>query len=387
VVRLEIFQTIAVWHRQSMAHREMARRLKLDVKTVRRIVAKIEELLTRLDAGVAALKRAQANLMRYKASVLKAACEGRLVPTEAELAHAEGRTYEPASELLQRILSERRAKWEADLRAKGKDRGKAKYDGPQLPDMNDFPKLPEGWCWAKLGAVFDIKLGGTPSRQQSSYWNGTIPWVSSGEVAFNRISATREGITEEGLNNSNVKLLPPGTVLLGMIGEGKTRGQAAVLTIDATTNQNVAAIVCSETPIPPAWIFYWLWARYEETRKSSSGGMQYALNRERIHNFDFTIPPLAEQVRIVTELERTLSVVAKIELSININLVRAERLRQAVLKRAFSGKLVPQDPNDEPASASLERIRAERTTPISQQLSLIEDVPVSSKRVNKRRKE
>ena len=113
-----------------------------------RIVAKIEEQFTRLDAGVAALKRAQANLKRYKAAVLKAACEGRLV--------AQDPSDEPASELLKRILAERRAKWEADLRAKGKDPKKAKYEEPQAPDIDELPELPSGWCWATVDTIFSM---------------------------------------------------------------------------------------------------------------------------------------------------------------------------------------------------------------------------------------
>ena len=121
-----------------------------------RIVEAIETHFTRLDAAVAALKRVKANLKRYRASVLKAACEGRLVPTEAELARAEGRDYEPADVLLKRILAERRAKWEADelakMTAKGNppkdDRWKAKYKEPQPPDTSDLPELPEGWAVA-----------------------------------------------------------------------------------------------------------------------------------------------------------------------------------------------------------------------------------------------
>ncbi len=115
----------------------------------RRIVAKIEELLTRLDAGVASLKRAQANLKRYKASVLKAACEGRLVPTEAELARAEGRSYEPASELLQRILVEREGRGDARRRPL-----------PQPPDTRGLPELPEGWCCTFLKPLLSFERTG-----------------------------------------------------------------------------------------------------------------------------------------------------------------------------------------------------------------------------------
>ena len=91
---------------------------------------------------MAALRRAQANLKRYRASVLKDACEGRLVPTEAELARSEGREYEPADVLLERILAERRARWESQEKRRGK------YKEPSAPDTSALPELPEGWVWA-----------------------------------------------------------------------------------------------------------------------------------------------------------------------------------------------------------------------------------------------
>jgi len=121
-----------------------------------RIVAEIEKQLTRLEAGVGALKRVQANLKRYRAAVLKAAVEGRLVPTEAELARREGRSYDRASELLDGLLAERRARWERDQFAKmcqdgnsSKDgKSKSKYKEPTGPDITNLPKLPAGWLWA-----------------------------------------------------------------------------------------------------------------------------------------------------------------------------------------------------------------------------------------------
>jgi type I restriction enzyme S subunit len=116
-----------------------------------RIVSAIEQQFTRLDAGVAALKRVQAKLKRYRAAVLKAAVEGKL--TEAW--RAEHPATEPASILLERILKERRARWEADLRAKGKDPAKVKYVEPAKPDLENLPELPEGWCWATLEQLSD----------------------------------------------------------------------------------------------------------------------------------------------------------------------------------------------------------------------------------------
>ena len=320
----------------------------------RRIVAEVETQFTRLDALVAALRRVQANLKRYRASVLKDACEGRLVPTEAELARSEGREYESADVLLERILVERRARWESQEKRRGK------YKEPSAPDASALPELSEGWVWIALGQCFDVYVGATPRRNREDYWNGEIAWVSSGEVSFKRITETRETITTEGLKNSSTDLHPPGTVLLGMIGEGKTRGQVSILDIYACNSQNSAAIRVSEAGASPEFVYYYLWGQYRETRRIGSGNNQPALNKSRVQEIFLPLPPLSEQERIVAEVERRLSVVQQAEATVEASLARAERLRQSILKQAFSGRLVPQDPDDEPASVLLERIRAER---------------------------
>ena len=320
----------------------------------RRIVAEIETQFTRLDASVAALRRAQANLKRYRASVLKDACEGRLVPSEAELARSEGREYESSDVLLERILAERRARWESQEKRRGK------YREPSAPDTSALPELLEGWAWSSLGQCFDVYVGATPRRTREDYWNGEIAWVSSGEVSFNRIAETRETITVEGLKNTSTDLHPPGTVLLGMIGEGRTRGQVSILDIPACNSQNSAAIRVSEAGTSAEYVFYYLWGQYRETRQIGSGNNQPALNKTRVQEIPLPLPPLDEQHRIVAEVERRLSVVQQAEATVEASLARAERLRQSILKHAFSGRLVPQDPDDEPASVLLERIRAER---------------------------
>ena len=138
----------------------------------RRIVAEIEKQFTRLDASVDGLKRARANLKRYRTSVLKAAYEGNLVSTEAELARAEGRNYEPADLLLERILTKRRAQSESHEKRRGK------YKEPAVPDTTDLPELPEGWVWSNLGGVFEVHVGATPRRARPDFWNGGVAWVS-----------------------------------------------------------------------------------------------------------------------------------------------------------------------------------------------------------------
>ena len=182
-----------------------------------RIIAEIEKQFTGLDASVAALKRVQANLKRYRASVLKAACEGKLVPIEAELAQAEGRDYEPADRLLERILAERRARWESQVKRR------RRYEEPVEMDTSSLPELPEGWVWSSMGQSFDVYIGSTPKRAKLEYWNGDLAWVSSSEVAFSRIKCTREYITEEGLRNSSLYVHPEGHRTIGHDRRGQNK--------------------------------------------------------------------------------------------------------------------------------------------------------------------
>ena len=328
-----------------------------------RIVAKLEELLSDLDAGVAELKAAQKKLAQYRQSLLKAAVEGALT---AEW-RAQHTPTETGAQLLERILTERRARWEAKQLAKFKEQGKTppidwqkKYPEPVKPDSADLPVLPERWAWSALGECFDVAVGATPSRKEPDYWNGEIPWVSSGEVRFCRINATKEMITTAGLSNSSTKVNPVGSVLLGMIGEGKTRGQVAILDTPAANNQNCAAIWVSETSAPPEFVYYWLWSQYDQTRRGSSGNNQPALNKAIVERISLPLPPLAEMHEVVRLVEAAFDQIAHQEVAIVFGLKQSTAQRQNILRAAFAGQLVPQDPNDESASVLLERIRAER---------------------------
>ena len=145
-----------------------------------------------------------------------------------------------------------------------------------------------------------------------------------------------------------------------MIGEGKTRGQAAVTHVEACHNQNTAAIRVSESEISPEYVYYYLLYRYEDTRRVGSGNNQKALNKERVSNLPIPLPSLDEQAVVVQELKKLLSAIEQLDREICNQLTSASALRQSILKKAFTGQLVAQDPNDEPASVLLDRIRTER---------------------------
>lgn len=157
-------------------------------------------------------------------------------------------------------------------------------------------------------------------------------------------------------------MVPAGTVLLAMIGEGKTRGQPAILDVAAAHNQNCASIRVDGTGVLSEWVYTFLASRYEETRRSGSGNNQPALNKRRIEAIQIPLPPIEEQGRIVAEVERQLSFVEACGRAVDAGLARSAALRRSVLKAAFEGRLIPQDPSDESASVLLERIRDRRLT-------------------------
>jgi type I restriction enzyme S subunit len=217
----------------------------------------------------------------------------------------------------------------------------------------------KGWPESTLGDLAEVFIGTTPSRSTPELWEGDVPWVSSGEVAFCRIHRTRETISPVAVTSAD-RLHPPGTVLLAMIGEGKTRGQAAILDVAATHNQNSAAIRLDSQRCAAEWLFYVLMARYEETRRAGSGAQQPALNRARVQALSIPLPPLEDQVRLVEDLERQLSLVAALTTDVDRAQRRSAALRRSILEEAFNGKLVVQDPEDEPAAVLLERIARQR---------------------------
>jgi len=366
-----------------------------------RIVEAIEAQSSRLDAAVAALKRAQANLERYKASVLQAACEGRLVPTEDELARQEGRDYEHASVLLQRILAERRRKWEeaewARLveRAKKKvaqerrkaagrparlsdlaeeewrevpeaeyagylpkgDRWKAKYEEPVGPDTEGLPALPAGWVWTTLEHIGELARGKSTHRPRNDphLFGGPYPFIQTGEVraAEGTITSYETTYSEFGLGQS--RLWPRGTLCITI---AANIAETALLGFDGCFPDSVVGFLAADG-VSVEFIEFFLRTAQRQLENDAPATAQKNINLNTLRQLAIPIAPLGEQLRIVDALERRLSILADLAMSTNNSLMRTDRLRQSILKRAFEGRLVPQDPDDEPASVLLARIRGE----------------------------
>jgi type I restriction enzyme S subunit len=157
--------------------------------------------------------------------------------------------------------------------------------------------LPKGWRYSTLGEIARVTSGGTPDRSNSEYWGGDVPWVTTGEIQFNNITDTNEKITATGLQYSSAKLFPPGTLLMAMYGQGKTRGQVAKLRIEAATNQACAAILLHDN-YDPDFYFQYLSSQYDELRELGNAGTQKNLNAGILKGVVVPVPPYDKQRRI-----------------------------------------------------------------------------------------
>ena len=289
-----------------------------------RVVAEIEKQFTQLDAGVASLKRVQAALKRHRASVLKAACEGRLVPTEVELASKENRSYETGGQLLQRILAQRREKWN----------GKGKYKAPLSPNIADVQSLPEGWTCVTIEQLGVIETGNTPPKADAANYGEDIPFVKPPELLDRPVSSASDTLSTIG--SSLGRLAPKNTVLVSCIGN---LGKTGITTREVAFNQQINAIIPALIE-SARWIFYAVQENaFRRQLESVASATTIAIvNKGKFSSLVIPLPPLAEQTRIVAEAERRLSVIEELDAVVNANLFRAIRLRQSILSVAFGGE-------------------------------------------------
>jgi type I restriction enzyme S subunit len=298
-----------------------------------RLVLVLEEHLSRLDGVVRALTGVQASLRAAHQRTLTAAVRGELG----------GAQRSDGGDTGHRLVEHR-----------------CRERGTRSSVQNGPWTLPSTWAWALIGDLFDVFVGATPSRANPDLWGGGVPWVSSGEVAFNRIAHTRETISSAAVGNPEKRLHPPGTVMLAMIGEGKTRGQAAILDVEAAHNQNCASIRVPGSGVLPEWVFWCLAERYDRTRSEGAGNNQPALNKARVQEIELPIPPAEVQRDLVAWIERQSGTIAATSTAFDGLLARCAVLRRSLLQAAFTGRLGTRDPADEPADLVLKRIAEER---------------------------
>jgi type I restriction enzyme S subunit len=335
------------------------------------------------------IAKAPGGVARLRELILTLAVQGKLVPQDP--------SDEPASELLKKIASEKdRLVAEKKIRK-----------GKSLPDIGDdemFFDLPRIWAWVRLNSIGDWGAGATPSRTNSNYYGGKIPWFKSGELTSDHITESEETVTEAALRECSLRLNQPGDVLIAMY--GATIGKTAILDVVGTTNQ----AVCACTPflgMSNSYLLLLMKALKPYFISQGAGGAQPNISREKVIHTVIGLPPLAEQSRIVTRVEELMQLCDALEASgqleaqqharlvstlfgsllqsdtpealadnwqriathFDVLLDRPEAvdaLEQTILQLAVRGLLVPQDPTDEPASVLLQKIRTEKDHLIAQ---------------------
>jgi type I restriction enzyme S subunit len=349
----------------------------------RRIVAELERHFTRLDVASTSLRQASAKLERYRKSILSAACEGRLVPIEAELARQQRRDFETASQLLARILANRRARWEQEQLQKMRERGdepknnkwKRNYQEPRPPDISDLPEIPAGWGWASIEQL----ASGEPRSIQSGPFGSNLlhsEFQTTGILAIG-IDNVLDGKFSLGSQNriSLAKYVElerysarPLDVLVTVMA---TVGRCCVLPEDvekAIITKHVYRISVNRDLVNPFYLMNALrgcTAVREQLKVGIRGQTRPGINSTIVRMLAIPLPPIREQRRIVDEVDVRLSLAESMSGVVENELRRSARLRQSVLTRALEGRLVAQDPTDESASVLLDRIRADRPQPVA----------------------
>ena len=257
-----------------------------------------------------------------------------------EHAHRGIRRYIHAKQKLIALLEEQK---QAIIRAAvtgemdvGRGRPYANYRDSRMEWLREVPKH---WQTRKLGHVARVFNGATPSRMQSAYWeNGTIPWLNSSKVNDGLVVEPAELVTDRAVEECAIALVRRGAVILGLVGQGKTRGMAALLGISTTISQNVAAIVPSRS-VDGAFVYRLLTAMYGHIREKGRGGNQEALNCELVGRLRIPMPPLVEQIAIVRYLDRVLSKLDKNTENISNETALMKELHSRLVADVVTGKV------------------------------------------------
>lgn len=322
----------------------------------RRIVEKIETLFARLDQGEAALRHTQQLLARYRQSVLKAAVTGALTADwRAKNAHR----LEHGRDLLARILQTRRETWQ----------GRGKYQEPAAPDTSNLPGLPEGWVWASVDMILCEALIGLvrASPEQNTFGVG-VRYVKMDRVDMNGNANVDTAVrVQVSTQESERYCLSVGDILFNTRNSLELVGKTGIVKEEprehTVFNNNLMRLRLVDGALP-TFINYQLCAppfrKIMETVKRATTSVAAVYGGD-LKALPVAIPSIEEQKQISAMVEEKLGQIEAVALWCQTELTRSAALRQSILKDAFAGKLVPQDPSDEPAAELLDRIRASRT--------------------------
>jgi type I restriction enzyme, S subunit len=292
------------------------------------VVAEIEKQFSRLDEAVANLQRVKANLKRYKASILKAAVEGRLVETEASLARREGRTYETGEQLLQRILEERRAKWAL----------KKKYVEPATAERCLIESVAEGWTEATVEQMSQLVEYGSSSKTSDE--STGVPVLRMGNIFEGELQFDDLKYLPSDHDEFPKLLLKDSDLLFNRTNSPELVGKIAVFR-SKPTNYSFASYLIRVRTLAgalPEFLAAYINSRFGREWVKSVVTQQVGqanVNGTKLQALSVPLPPLAEQSRIVAELDRHLTIIREVEAEVDANLKRAQALRQATLAKAF----------------------------------------------------
>ncbi len=327
-----------------------------------RIVAKIEELFTKLDAGVEALKKIKAQLKRYRQAVLKYAFEGKLTEEWREAHKPE---LEPASVFLEKINAEG-LKMNVKQKRKLKDEIATAAKGDLA--MTNLPELPEGWQYLTLNEIVakkkhSIMRGPFGSSIKKAFFVPVGYKVYEQQnVIYNNFDVGDYYINESKYNELRNFAVQSGDILMSCSG---TIGALAIVPKNAKAgiiNQALLKITPDNCVVDTYYFMNLFRFKINViTRENTRGSAMLNISSVKdLKKIPVPIPSLVEQHQIVSEIERRLSQADAIEKVVDQSLKQTEQLRHSILKRAFEGQLVAQDPNDEPAEKLLERIKSEK---------------------------
>ena len=305
-----------------------------------RIVAKIEKQFSRLDEAVASLKRVKGNLKRYKAAVLKAAVEGKLT----EEWRKQNPDVEPASKLLDRILAERRTKWEeaelAKMKAKGKepknDKWKEEYKQLESARIDELPPVPCSWAWARLPQLGELNRGKSKHRPRNDpkLYDGKYPFVQTGDIrqAVGVLKDYTQTYSDLGLEQS--RLWPEGTLCITI---AANIADTAVLGLEACFPDSVAGFIPESDEVDIQYVEYFIRTAKDRLGQFAPATAQKNINLAILGEVALPLPPYQEQCRMVSELQKTETIVVRIESQIQLGELQIGRMRSSILKELFAG--------------------------------------------------